>query len=139
MSQENVEIVKALFAAWNAGDMEKYKTLLHPSIVVHAPPDWPEPGPFVGREAVMAQFARQRDTLDFDTAEPVRDFIDAADRVVVRFRWQGASRGGPNVAMEITGIYTVRKGKNTAQEFFWDHGEALETLGLSEQSPHADS
>jgi ketosteroid isomerase-like protein len=131
MSQENVEIVKALFAAWNAGDMEKYKTLLHPSIIVHAPVDWPEPGPFVGREAVMAQFAWQRDTVDFDAAELVGDFIDAGDRVVVRFRWQGVGRG-PDVAMEFTGVYTVRKGKNTAQEFFWDHAEALETLGLKE-------
>jgi ketosteroid isomerase-like protein len=131
MSQENVEIVKALFAAWNAGDMEKYKTLLHPSIVVHAPPDWPEPGPFAGREAVMAQFAWQRDTLDFDEAELVGDFIDAGDRVVVRFRWQGGGRG-PDVAMEITGIYTMRKGRVHSQEFFWDHAEALEAVGLSE-------
>ena len=136
MSQENVKVVRALFEAWNAGDMEKYKTLLHPSIIVHAPPDWPEPGPFVGRETVMAQFAWQRDTLDFDVTELVSDFIDAADRVVVRFRWGGTGRG-PDVTIELTGVYTVRKGKNASQEFFWDHAEALATLGLSEQDAQA--
>ena len=34
--------------------------------------------------------------------------------------------------MEVTGVYTVRKGKIVFFEFFWDHAEALETLGLSE-------
>jgi ketosteroid isomerase-like protein len=117
--------------------MEKYQTLLHPSTVLHPVPDWPEPGPFAGREAVMAQFTWQRDTLDFDTAEPVGDFIDAGDRVVVRFRWQGAG-SGPGVAMEFTGIYTVRNGLVHSQEFFWDHAEALEAVGLSEQDAHTD-
>jgi ketosteroid isomerase-like protein len=138
MSQENVAVVRALFEAWNDGDMEKYETLLHPSIVVFAPPDWPEPGPFVGRDVVMTQFAWQRDTLDFDKAEVVGDLIDAADRVVVRFRWGGTGRG-PDVAMEFTGVYTIRNGKNTLQEFFWDHAEALQTLGLSEQDGPTDS
>jgi hypothetical protein len=34
--------------------------------------------------------------------------------------------------MELTGVFTIRKGKVFAMEFFWDHAEALETLGLSE-------
>jgi hypothetical protein len=34
--------------------------------------------------------------------------------------------------MEVTCAYTVRKGRIIAFEFFWDHTEALETLGLSE-------
>ena len=31
-----------------------------------------------------------------------------------------------------TGVYTLRKGRVVSIEFFWDHAEALETLGLSE-------
>lgn len=34
--------------------------------------------------------------------------------------------------MELTGVYTVRKGRIPYIEFFWDHAEALEALGLSE-------
>ncbi len=34
--------------------------------------------------------------------------------------------------MEITNVFTVRKGRIVHLEFFWDHAEALETLGLSE-------
>jgi hypothetical protein len=36
-------------------------------------------------------------------------------------------------------IFTVRKGRIVYQEFVWDHAEALEILGLSEQDAHADS
>ena len=41
--------------------------------------------------------------------------------------------------MEMTSVYTVRKGRIVYQEFFWDHAEALEAVGLSEQDAHADS
>jgi hypothetical protein len=33
----------------------------------------------------------------------------------------------------------VRRGRIFYLECFWDHAEALECLGLSEQDPHADS
>jgi len=33
----------------------------------------------------------------------------------------------------------VRKGKLLVIENFWDHAEALETLGLSGQDAHSDS
>ena len=34
--------------------------------------------------------------------------------------------------MELTGVYTVRKGRILGIEFFWDHAEAPEAVGLSE-------
>jgi hypothetical protein len=34
--------------------------------------------------------------------------------------------------MEMTGVYTMRKGKFLVIEHFWDHAEALEAVGLSE-------
>ena len=49
----------------------------------------------------------------------------------MRFIWRGAGHG-PESNMELTGVYTVRKGRIVYQEFFWDHAEALEALGLSE-------
>ena len=38
--------------------------------------------------------------------------------------------------MEMTGVGTVRKGRIVFVEFFWDHAEALEAVGLSEQDAH---
>ena len=34
MSQENVEIVRALFEAWNAGDMDAFRELYDPDAVM---------------------------------------------------------------------------------------------------------
>jgi ketosteroid isomerase-like protein len=131
MSQENIEIVRARFAAWNAGDMEAFHESSDPGIIVRTPADWPEPGPFVGREAVIRQFEQLRETFDADSAELISYFIDVGDRVAVRMRWRTAGHG-PEPNLEWTVIFTVRKGKVLSVEYFWDHEEALEALGLSE-------
>ena len=138
MSQENVEVVKAALEAWNAGDMEVLRELYDPNVIVRMPDDWPEPGPFMGRDAVMRQVKQLRDTWDADTLELISDFIDVGDRVAVRLIWRGEGRG-PEANMEYTHVYTLRKGKIFGVEFFSDHAEALEAVGLSEQDVHADS
>jgi ketosteroid isomerase-like protein len=138
MSQENVEIVRAVFAAWNTGDMNAVRDLLNPEVVVRGPEGWPEPGPFVGREAVMREWEQLRETWDADALVPISDFLDGADHVVVRFIWRGAGYG-PEANLEMTTVYTVRQRKVLYQEFFWDHAEALEAVGLSEQDAHAES
>jgi ketosteroid isomerase-like protein len=131
MSQENVEVVRAAFEAWNAGDMDALRDLYDPDVIVRAPAGWPEPGPFVGREAVMRQFEQLRETWDTDAAEPIGDFIDVGDRVAVRFIWRGAGHG-PESNIELTTIQTVRNGKILSVDYYWDHAEALEAVGLSE-------
>ena len=138
MSQENVEIMKAAFEAWNAGDMDALREIHDPDAILRMPEGWPEPGPFLGREAVMRQFEQLRETFDDDAFELISDFIDVGDRVAVRFIWRGAGHG-PESNIELTSITTVRKGRVVFIEFFWDHAEALEALGLSEQDAHADS
>jgi ketosteroid isomerase-like protein len=131
MSEENVRVVKAVFVAWNAGDTDGLRDLYDPDVIVRAPEGWPEPGPFVGREAVMRQWEQQREIWDAEDLEQIGDFVAAGDRVVVRFIWHAAGHG-PEAGFEMTGINTVRKGRIVLQEFFWDHAEALEALGVSE-------
>jgi ketosteroid isomerase-like protein len=131
MSQESVDVVRASIEIWNAGDMDTWGELFDPDAILRAPQDWPEPGPHVGRDAVLRQMRQLRDTWDADALKLVGDFIDAADRVAVRMIWRGAGHG-PELNLGFTGIYTVRKGKITGLEIFWDHTEALEAVGLSE-------
>jgi ketosteroid isomerase-like protein len=134
MSEENVEVVCASLDTWNAGDMDAWEDFLAPDVIWRPPLGWPEPGPFIGREATLRQVQRLREDWDADTAERI-SVIDAADRVVVRLVW--SIRGGhgpqlPRSEMELTCVYTVRKRKIIAFEFFWDQAEALEAVGLSE-------
>ena len=131
MSRENVEVVRATFEAWNAGDIDAVRDLYDPDVIMRSPEGWPEPGPFVGREAVMRLWEQQRETWDADALQLISDFIDAADRVAVRFIWRGAGRG-PEFSVESTGVYTVRKGKIRTIEFFRVHAEALKAVGLEE-------
>jgi ketosteroid isomerase-like protein len=131
MSQENVEVVRKLIEAWNAEDMNAFRELYDPEIIMRPPERWPEPGPFVGRDAVMREWHQTRETWDADTVEPISDFIDAGDRVVVRQVWRGIGQG-PESNIETTQVTTVRKGRIVYQEFFWDHQQALEAAGLSE-------
>ena len=131
MSQANVEIGKAFFEAWNAGDMDAVREMYDPDVIMRMVEGWPEQGPFVGRDAVMRQWKQQREAFDADTAVPISDFIEAADRVVVRFVWRGAGHG-PEATIEVTSVFTVRKSRIIFVEYFWDHAEALEAVGLSE-------
>jgi ketosteroid isomerase-like protein len=131
MSEENVEVIRRAFEAWNAGDMERLGELYDPDAIMRAPPGWPEPGPFVGRDAIMEQFSRVREALDSDSAVLMSDFLSAGDRVLVRFAWKGAGYG-PAMNVEWTLVYTVRRRLIFGLEYFWDHGEALEAVGLSE-------
>ena len=131
MSQENVEVVRGVFEAWNAGDMDALRAFLDPDVVQRNPEGWPEPGPLVGCEAVMRNWEQARELFERDTVQPISDFIDTGDRVVVRMTWRGAGRG-PEAHLEWTLVVTLRKRRAVLQEFFWDHTEALEAVGLSE-------
>jgi ketosteroid isomerase-like protein len=138
MSQENVEVVRAALAAWNVGSMDAVRALLDPNAILHPPEGWPEPGPYIGQGAVMREWEQVRETWKADAVEPISDFVDAADRVSVRVIWRTAGRG-PESNIELTVVWTTSKGRISVIEYFWDHSEALEAVGLSEQDAHSDS
>jgi ketosteroid isomerase-like protein len=138
MSQENIQFMRAAYETWNSGDMDAFGELYDPDAIMRPVEGWPEPGPFLGREAIMREWEHIREAWNADVVEPISDFIDAGDRCreahLARHR-----RRWPEVNMEVTNVLMVRKGRIVYQEFFWNHAEALETLGLTEQDVHADS
>jgi ketosteroid isomerase-like protein len=131
MSQENIEVVRAVYATWNAGDMDAFRDLYDPDAIMRPPEGWPEPGPFVGREAVMREWEQVREAWNADLVEPISDFIEAGDRVAVRHAWRVAGQG-PEMNFEITNVLTLRQSMIVYQEFFRDHAQALEAMGLAE-------
>ena len=100
-------------------------------MIVRGLEGWPEQERPVGRDAVIGYFKQLRETWDADTMEPTSEFIEVGDRVAVRVLWCGEGQG-PEMRMEFTIVYTLREGRTFYQEHFWDHPEALKTLGLSE-------
>src|SRR5436190_22865762 len=111
--------------------MDAFRDLHDPDVVLRPPQGWPEPGPFVGRDAVMREWEQVREAWDADIVEPISDFIDVGERVLVRHTWRVAGRG-PEVSLAITNVLTVRKGRIVHQEFFREHAEPLKAAGLEE-------
>ena len=138
MSQENVEVVRAAIEATNRGDWGAVRDSLDPDvIIVRGLEGWPEPAPIVGREAVIRQWQQNVEPWDAWTVEAL-SLIDAGDRVVVRQVGYGKGQG-PKFNAEFTVVCTMRNGKTLVMEYYWDHAEALEAVGLSEQDARADS
>ena len=131
MSQENVEIVKAAFEAWNAGDMDALRDLCDPYVIVRLFDGSLQLEPNRGSGVGHARVWGNAQTWDADGAETITDFIDAGDRVVARFIWRGTGHG-PAFGLEVTAVYTLRRGKFFLVEYFRDHAEALEAVGLSD-------
>jgi GNAT superfamily N-acetyltransferase len=76
-----------------AGDFDGFAQLLHPDVTTSGVEDWPEPGPFHGREAVLAQF--KRIVADFE-AQRFSDFevvAEDGDWTVVAYRWHVRGAG----------------------------------------------
>ena len=132
MSAENVEVVRSIIVAFNAGDMEAVRECYDPDVAFGRELEgFPEPGPIVGRDAVMRQWERVREPFgDAATLELV-SIIDAGDRVVARQIAHGVGRG-PALHLEFTTVSTFRNGRTILIDYFWDYAEALKAVGLEE-------
>jgi ketosteroid isomerase-like protein len=143
MSQENVEVMRAAFEAWNARDMEALFAHFHPELVYHPRADEPDPSPHVGRDAYERLTYGFLDSFSEVTAE-VLEVIDAGDHVIastvlhVVLRGQG-SASGAGVSDTYVFVYKLRDGLVVEGWEYRTKQEALEAVGLSEQDAHADS
>jgi ketosteroid isomerase-like protein len=143
MSQENVEIVRAAFEAWNARDMEAVFAHFHPELVYHPRADEPDPSAHVGRDAYERLAYGFIDSFSEATFE-VLELIDAGDHVIAStvvhavLHGQG-SASGAGVSDTYVFVYKMRDGLGVEGWEYRTKQEALEALGLSEQDAHADS
>ena len=94
MSQENVEIVRAAFEAWNAGELQLQDVLshFHPQLVYHPRADEPDPSPHVGRDAYERLVYGFVDSFSEVTFE-VLELIDAGDHVIASTVLHSVLRG----------------------------------------------
>ena len=92
MSQENVEIVRAAFEAWNAGELQDVLSHFHPELVYHPRADEPDPSPHVGRDAYERLVYGFVDSFSEVTLE-VLELIDVGDHVIASTVLHGVLRG----------------------------------------------
>lgn len=132
MSQENVEVVKRFVEAWNAGDLDAAVAWIGRDCVATFPPEVPEPGPFVGRDAIRGwaeQFRGAWDTMAIQIAE----IQEQADNVIcfLHISYRG-KRSDIEVDSRDAHVFSIRDGVIVRWRNFNDRAEALEAAGLRE-------
>ena len=132
MSQENVEIVRSIFAAWEGGDFTAGGSDLDPHVVFVSRPEFPAFGAYLGREKVadfMRDFLSAWEWTTFE-AERLRDAGDTVIADVVQ-RGKGKASGAES-QIRFFMLFTFRGSKVVRYEAVKDEHEALEAVGLSE-------
>ncbi len=133
MSQENVKIVQAAFAAFAQGDIEGVLRLCDENIVVTQPEGLPGVSPQQrGHSGVLEAFSIWPEQWDDYRIEILR-IADVADCVVVTSRTGGRGKqSGVEVEMEFSYVLSVRNEKIAELQIFMREDQALEAAGLSE-------
>ena len=138
MSQENVEIVRRVFEAFNRGGqpaVESAGFLGNEVVFDGTRAEIPGVGVFRGIDEVRTFFEEDWfATFPFEDWEiHIEEPIDNGDQVIVTSRQQGrgaSSKAG--TALTLGNIFTVRNGKIVRIQVFRRPEEALEAAGLSE-------
>jgi ketosteroid isomerase-like protein len=131
MSEENVEIVRRSFEAWNRRDLRTWLALFHSDAEV----DWSRSrSPFKGVyrgdgiETFWDVFWSTFENVQLET----HDFIQAGSEVVAPNTAHMRGREGIEVTARTALVFTVENGQITRLRLFDEHDEALEAVGLSE-------
>ncbi len=132
MSQENVELVRSIFAAWERGDYSSAEWA-HPEIEFVAA-DGPTPGSWTG-VAAMAEAWREALSAFEDLRAEASDYraLDD-DRVLVLMHFSGRGKASglevADIQMKGANLFPVRDGKVTRLVTYWDRQRAFANLGL---------
>ena len=131
MSQEDVELVRLRFDAFNRGDFDASAELTDPNAVWwDRGDDLPGGGPHRGREACLqhvAEILEDDDLVDLQ-AHP-DEIIDAGDSVVASIRLTGRGRAsGVDFEEHEFHVFTLRDGKVTEQREYRERKEALKAV-----------
>jgi ketosteroid isomerase-like protein len=128
MSQENVEIVRSIYAAWAKGDF---------SSVEWADVDiefgMPGEAPCRGVEAMGRRWGDFLKSWEGVATVP-EAFRDEGDRVLVlhEFRGQGKRSGIPAADFSGACVFTLKEGKVVRLRLYAHRSEALDAVGLRE-------
>ena len=134
MSEENVEVVRLLWAALEREDIEAQLELCDEQMEIRNPPEFPVTGPYHGHNGVR-QWATENWEVFTNLRFEVEEIIEAPDdeTLVSVQRTVGRMRH-TEIPIDVrwAGVWTVRNGKALRAHGYLSKAEALEAAGLSE-------
>ena len=136
MSQENVEVVLQLHAAFNEADLDALLSGWDAGAEYHAAMTQSvegDEGVFRGHDGLRRWWQELRDLYDGLRSE-VLEVRDHGEQVVVSFTIRGRGKGSGVLleGQELTQVFTVRQGKVIEGRDYFSRDEALEAAGLPE-------
>ena len=132
MSEENLEVVRAVFDAFSRGDTQALLELFDPSLVFTPLPDAPDVQSFHGHDGLLQGMAQTTDIWDDFSAE-LREMRDFDDHVLASLRWWGRGpSSGIQMEVDICALVAFRGDKIVRWQFFDSEQQALEAAGLTE-------
>jgi ketosteroid isomerase-like protein len=130
MSQENVEIVRLSYEAFNRGDWDAVFRDAHPDFELTTPPGAFNAGTYRGREEVQEYFQEMLMPFDAWTFEP-EEFFESGDQVVVFVKFRLLPKDSSAEIENRNGhLRTIRDGKMLSLRIFHAPEEALEAAGM---------
>ena len=132
MSQDKVEIVRAVFERWREGDLRAGVHLLDPHVLLVLRPGFPDAGTYLDVEAVNAYTRRLLEpwkefTIEAEEISPVGDSV----LIGVCQRGIGTTSGIPT-ELRYFMLWTFRGSKVIRMESIRERAEALEAAGVLE-------
>ena len=133
MSQENVEIIRRAYEAYERGDLDAAVADFAPDFEYVAAGMVPgRTGTYRGPEGYK-NFIAWLDEEFSDSHAQLDALIDAGDRVVVGATLRGRGRrSGIPATFTFWQVWTVANGKAVHGQGFADEAEALEAAGIAE-------
>ncbi len=131
MSQENVEVVRNVWADWSR-PLTASLDSFDPEIAWYTRTDVPDAGVYRGFQGVATLTGFWRDTF-VDLRLEADEFIDGGDCVIVPSQVRGHGKASHvSVDMHYTFVCKVKDRRIAEVREFADRVEALEAVGLSE-------
>ena len=141
MTQEHLETIRRIEAAFNERDVEGVLAGMHPDVeleLVGGFADIMGQAIFNGVEGMRRFFTDWYATFKTVYTEE-EQALEVGDQVLVLSRFRATVEGSPvPVELPIGSIFSFRGPKISRVAAYYDRNEALEALGLSEEL-HADS
>ena len=134
MSQENVELVRALTEAANRVDLDAAAALLAPDVVWEENPEFPGLREvYRGRAEVRAWWGEVIEVAENVHLE-VEELTELGDdRVLGEIFLTGRGKGsGVPTEQRVWNIFSFADGKITRRQVFWIREEALKAAGLED-------
>jgi ketosteroid isomerase-like protein len=136
MSQENVDIVRLAYEAWNRDDLDAALLLMDPNVDLRNPSDF-----FLGTQSMYRGHAGVREWWN-SAKEPWEYFkshiertLEEGDIVVTVVRFEAAGReSGAKVELPFINVWELRGGLIVRFTAYDSLEEALEAVGLRDQA-----